>query len=362
MTATRMGSEDTATAPPLSSALMTVGRAIWPDQLDAAEQDLLRPGVPDDLDREPEVLVVGGGIIGCATAAACVQAGLGSIVLVERETLGAGASGGAAGLLVPESHVGVDPPVFVDAMRHSLDGWRALESSWPGGVGLLPIEWKGQVQARVNPLRAIARLVSGIPCVATGVEVTGVTCVDGRLASVSTSAGAFRPRQVVFATGMPPRIDGLELKLPASEVKGHMLCTAPTQLAPPDGVRSADIARVIDDGRVLMGGTLDIGDEERVVRPEVTQRMWRELLAAWPALEDVSLEYTWACFRPAHPDHLPVIDRLPGLSNAWISTGQYKTGMLMAPATGQALAEWLTTGAPPPEVAPFGISRDTLRA
>jgi glycine oxidase len=341
---------------------MTVGRAIWPDQLDAAELALLRPGVPAALDHEPEVLVVGGGIIGCATATACVRAGLGSVVLLERETLGAGASGGAAGLLVPESHVGVDPPEFVAAMRHSLDAWRALEATWPGGVGLMPTEWQGQAQARVNPLRAITRLMWGIPGAATGVEVTSVACADGRVAAVSTSAGTFRPRQVVFATGTPPRIEGLALELPSSEVKGHLLCTAPTQIKLPDAVRDADIARVIDDGRVLMGGTLDVGDDERVVRPNITQRMWTELVAAWPALGDVTIEYAWACFRPAHADHLPVIDRVPGVSNAWLSTGQYKTGILMAARTGQALAEWLTTGAAPPDVAPFRISRETLRA
>ncbi|MBV9596599.1 MAG: FAD-binding oxidoreductase [Chloroflexi bacterium] len=340
---------------------MTVGQVLWPDQLDADELARLRPGLPADLDREPDVLVVGGGIIGCATAAACIQARLGSVVLVERDVLGAGASGGAAGLLVPESHLGVDPPEFVAAMRRGLDAWRAMESTWAGGVGLLPYDWQGQPQARVNPLRAIVRLASGVPCVATGVNVSRMTCTAGQVATVSTSAGEFRPRQVVFATGLPPGLAGLDLNLPASEVKGHMLCTAPTRLRLPAAVREADIARVIDDGRVLMGGTLDVGDAQRVVRPEVTERMWRELISAWSALESVSVEYRWACFRPAHPDHLPVIDRLPGLSNAWLSTGQYKTGILMAVETGQALAEWLQTGTAPPEVKPFALSRDTLR-
>jgi glycine/D-amino acid oxidase-like deaminating enzyme len=281
---------------------------------------------------------------------------------VERDTLGAGASGGAAGLLVPESHVEVDPPEFVAAMRRSLDAWRTLERTWPGGVGLLQVDWKGQPQARVNPLRAIVRLASGIPGVATGVDVTGMMCTDGRVTIVHTSAGEFRPRQVVFATGLPPRLAGLEhLRLPASEVKGHMLCTAPTQLSMPAAVRDADIARVIDDGRILMGGTLDVGDDERVLRPEVSERMWRELVSAWPAIEQVSVEYAWACFRPAHADHLPVIDQVPGLSNAWLSTGQYKTGILMAAATGEALAAWLSTGSAPPGVAPFRLSRHSLR-
>jgi glycine/D-amino acid oxidase-like deaminating enzyme len=340
---------------------MTVGRALWPDQLTADERASLDPGIPHGLERQPDVLIIGGGIIGCATAAACVQAGLGSVVLVERETLGAGASGGAAGLLVPESHAGVDPPEFVHAMRLSLDAWWTFDAAWPGGVGLLAYDWKGQPQARVNPLRAIARLVAGVPWVATGVDVSAITRSGSRVATVSTSAGEFQPGSVVIATGMPPHIAGLELSLPALEVKGHLLCTAPSQLVLPDAVRDADVARVVDDGRVLMGGTLDIGDSERVVRPAVTERMWRELTAVWPALGGVRLEYAWACFRPAHPDHLPVIDRIPGLENAWLSTGQYKTGILMAAFTAQALARWLRSGAAPPEVAAFRITRASLQ-
>jgi glycine oxidase len=340
---------------------VTVGHVLWPDQLDARELARLRPGIPAHLDREPDVLIVVGGIIGCATAAACVQAGLGSVVVLERETLGAGATGGAAGLLGPESHVGADPPRFVDAMRLSLDAWRTLEATWPGGVSLVDYSWKGQSQARVNPLRAIARLAAGLPYAATGVDVTAVFQKNDALERVETSAGEFRPRHVVLATGMPPRIDGLAVSLPSLEVKGHMLCTAPTRLTVPDSVREADLARVIDDGRVLMGGTLDIGDNERVVRPDVTAHMWRELLEAWPALSDVALEYAWACFRPAHPDHLPVIDRVAGLANVWLSTGQYKTGILMAAATGRALAEWIAYGAAPGWVAPFSLSRHGLQ-
>ncbi|MBV9581834.1 MAG: FAD-binding oxidoreductase [Chloroflexi bacterium] len=341
---------------------MTVGHALWPDQLTAGDLARLRPGLPEHLDRQPDILVVGGGILGCATAAACVQAGLGSVVVLEREALGAGASGGAAGLLMPEAHVDTDPPEFVAAMRRSLDAWRTLDQIWPGGVGLQPYDWKGHPQARVNPLFALARLASALPCIATGITATGLTCHQGRVTSVSTSAGELQPGTVVIATGLPPDLPGLEdlKQLPASEVKGHMLCTAPTQLALPEAVRDADLARVIDDGRILVGGTLDVGDSERVVRPGVTAGMWRELVAAWPALDGVPVEYTWACFRPAHADHLPIVDRLPGLSNAWLTTGHYKTGILMAPATGQALADWINTGAAPADMAPFRLSRSSL--
>jgi glycine oxidase len=336
---------------------MPVGQALWPDQLDATERAALAPGIPDRLDREPDCLIVGGGMIGCATAAACVRAGLGSVVVLEREALGAGASGGAAGLLMPEAHVGVDLDGFVHLMRLGLEGWRDLDATWPGGVGLLPIDRHGVPQGRVNPLRAIARLSAALPCVATGVDVLGLTTQNGQVQSLQTSAGAFRPRQVVFATGLPPHLDGLSVGVPASEVKGHMLASASTSLGPPAAL--IDSARPIDDGRILLGGTLDTGDTERVVRSEVIARMWQELAAVWPPAADIAVEYRWACFRPAHPDHLPVIDRLPGLSNAWLTTGHYKTGIVVAPATGRALAAWMASGSPPPEVAPFKLDRLT---
>jgi len=48
---------------------------------------------------------------------------------------------------------------------------------------------------------------------------------------------------------------------------------------------------------------------------------------------------------------------VPGLDNAWVSAGHDGDGLLMAPATGQALASWITTSRQPQEVASFGLSR-----
>jgi glycine/D-amino acid oxidase-like deaminating enzyme len=334
---------------------MTVGHAIWPDQLTHDERAWLRPGLAEPLDRAPDVLIVGGGMLGLATAAACVGGGFGSVVVIERDVLGAGASGGAAGLLMPEVHHGVDPPALVDLARLSLDAWRELEQAWPGGVGLMDLQVAGYRQARVNPLRALARLAAHLPSVSTGVSALRVSVRDGRVDAVDTSIGEFRPANVVFATGTPPRLEGLALEVPASEVKGHMLASNPTAMPPPPA--AADLARVIEDGRLLIGGTLDIGDEERVVRDEVIQRMWAELVRLWPQAREIGVGYAWACFRPAHPDLLPVIDRLPSLRNAWLTSGHYKTGILNAAATGRALAEWMRSGQRPSAVAAFDLGR-----
>lgn len=338
----------------------TVGRTLWQDQLSDAERAQLNPGLPDDLNRRPDILVVGGGILGVATAGACLRAGLGSVVVLERDHLGSGPSGGAAGLLIPEAHEHVDAPVLVNLGRLSLGLWRDLERTWPGGVGLMDLDWlepDGQRhhQGRVNPLRAVLRMAAGLPCVATGIEVTGVSIGAGQVQTVHTSAGEFTPGTVVFATGTPPRLDGLQLRLPSSEIKGHMLASEPTRLALPDSVSSA--ATSIDEGRILIGGTLDHGDDERVVRPEVIAAMWAQLESEWAPARGIRISHQWACFRPAHPDLLPVIDQIPSLGNAWLTSGHYKTGIMMAPATGRALADWIRTGQRPPEIVGLGIDR-----
>jgi D-amino-acid dehydrogenase len=91
----------------------------------------------------------------------------------------------------------------------------------------------------------------------------------------------------------------------------------------------------------------------------VTDAIEAELAAFLPALDDVRLTHRWCCFRPHHPDGLPVIDRVPGLDNAWVTSGHYRTGILMGPATGAILAQWISTGEQPVESALFTIHRLT---
>src|SRR4029453_19244767 len=109
---------------------------LWADPLDPGDHALLDPGVPAGLDRRPDVLVVGGGVIGLATAVSCQRAGLGRVVVIEAARLAAGASGGAGGALVPELHRLSDPPAFVALARSSLGRYRQLDQEWDGALGL----------------------------------------------------------------------------------------------------------------------------------------------------------------------------------------------------------------------------------
>jgi glycine oxidase len=373
---------------------MTVQGAIWRDQLTAAERAALGRADGTGMAR-PDVLVVGGGIMGVSTAAACHQAGAGSVLLVETGRLGAGATGGATGLLIPEPHQWSDPEPFVDLERASLERWRDLQQAVPGGVGLVELDWlglaphdsgfaahqppavewlnPGQVaelipglapplegalihrQARVNPLRAVARLAAGLPAVATGVAATSVTIRGDRVTAVTTSAGEISPGAVVFATGRPPLLDGLPLDIPSDRVKGHLLVTEPADIKLPGIV--APLATPIEDGQLLAGGTFDLGDETPAVRPEVIESIMDALTTALPGLRGLGVAYQWCCFRPRHPDRRPVIDKVPGLANAWLTSGHFRTGILNAPVTAATLARWIVDGEPPAEAGTWSATR-----
>jgi glycine/D-amino acid oxidase-like deaminating enzyme len=86
------------------------------------------------------------------------------------------------------------------------------------------------------------------------------------------------------------------------------------------------------------------------------------LAATLPALRGLSVAYAWCCFRPRHPDRRPVIDRVPGLDNAWLTSGHFRTGILNAPATAAVLARWIAAGEPPAEPATWAASRFATRA
>jgi glycine/D-amino acid oxidase-like deaminating enzyme len=270
-----------------------VETAIWLDQLNARERAELVRGAGVIPEPRPDLLIVGGGIAGVATAAACHQAGLGSVLLIEAGHLGAGATGGAAGLLTPEIHEWSDPEPFVDLARASLGQWAELEETSPGAV--------------------------------------------------------------VFATGLPPVLDGLDIDVPWERVKGHLLVTEPTPLRLPGIV--APVATQLEDRRLLVGGTFDMGDESPVVRQEIIDSILAGLYATLPQLRGLRADYTWCCFRPRHPDGLPVIDRIHGLGNAWLTSGHYRTGILLAPVTAQALVRWISSDQPPAEAAAWSSER-----
>jgi glycine/D-amino acid oxidase-like deaminating enzyme len=284
-------------------------------------------------------------------------------------------------------HALTDPPEFVAFGRASLDRYRELDGRW--GLGLRPTRWLqvfpngdpagpldraavrelepdlvlpdgGRAllvddQRAVNPQRLAAALAPRAGAVATGVAMTGVDLRGDRIAAVRTTAGDFQPGAVVMATGLvpPPWSDGVDQHW----VKGHMLALAPGpwRLASTVSSDGNGSGNPLPDGTILCGGTFDDGDSSPDVRPEVIAALAAGLHRLLPAARHAAVTHRWCCFRPVVDGRHPVIDRLPGVGNGWVSAGHFTTGVMMAPGTGYALASWIGSGRRPPEVATFDL-------
>jgi glycine/D-amino acid oxidase-like deaminating enzyme len=364
---------------------------IWIDELDPDERRCLSPGFPEEIERRPDVLVVGGGMLGVSTALTCSREGLGKVVLLESDAIGSGPSGRAVGLLIPEIHVGADPEPVIALGRRSLQMWKQLGAEMPE-IGLRPLDvlvlesiaerfadkqfaeaieaddvarlvpglairteaTLVRGQARLNPLRALSVMASALPEVATGVVVTSVRLSGNRVIEVTTSEGTFSPGSVVFCTGGPPDFFQ-EKPLPLSRVRGHIIVTDPVPQRLPGMVEP--LCTQLPDGRLIAGGTLDFGETSPEVDERTVASMRGSLLEALPWLEKVPISHAWVCFRPLHPDYLPVVDRVRGVENAWFTSGHYRTGIIMGPAVGAEFARWIKEGSESFDFAEFRSDR-----
>lgn len=350
---------------------------LWDSTARQSSIRALSPGVPEALEQRPEVAVIGGGALGLATGAMCRRLGMSPVVVLERGRLAAGPSGRAGGVLAPEPHVWTDPPAFVELGRRSLRLTTDIDEEWEGALGLRPLDCLllgtgldappmpfgapfgvldeegirhcepavvGEVegvlisdQARVHPVEFAAALARRAGQVATGIEVGERVMSRGRVVTIRTSAGDIAPGAVVFALGIAPYP---EVSVPHELVKGHLATTEPVPFQLHSQVVSArGGALPLDGGRLLTGGTLDTGDDSPEVRPATIESIRRGLTDVLPQVASVRLSHAWCCFRPATPDRLPLIDRTPDVENAWFTSGHYRTGLLMALATGEALAQ-----------------------
>jgi len=112
-----------------------------------------------------------------------------------------------------------------------------------------------------------------------------------------------------------------------------------------------------DDGRVLIGSC-----EEEVGFQKGTTAEMLEPLTQWaesilPNLVGMRPEKTWSALRPGTFDGLPMIGRVPEISNLYVAAGHYRSGIHLAPATACVLADMLSGTIPAVDTAAFSVGR-----
>ena len=224
-------------------------------------------------------------------------------------------------------------------------GPRALRKLRPG----LPPSLAGALlsfdEAQVQPewlLAALEEAAARRGARERPAEVTGISA-QGRGARVALRDGATVEFDlVVLASGSWARELGGDA-VPVRPVKGQLL--AFRGVRGPQHIVYSGHQYVLTkaDGTVLLGGTME--EAGFSLEPDGNAAALREeAVLTWPALADAPAE-TRVGLRPATPDELPVVGRLPGLKTTYAFTGHFRNGFLLAPHQAHLAAREIIDGA-----------------
>lgn len=177
-------------------------------------------------------------------------------------------------------------------------------------------------------------------------EVLQILTVGGSVTGVRTRAGEFRAPIVVNCAGAWANLLSLDGQpIPIAPVKGQMLAVLPAEKPLiTHTIRSEDIYFLPrPDGHIVIGSTVENAGYDKRVEPEVIQRLLQLAANLVPALGQARITDTWAGLRPGTPDHLPLLgpamSSTGGAAGYFLSTGHYRNGILLAPASARLVAQ-----------------------
>ena len=361
--------------------------------------------------KNPDVAIVGGGVVGTAIAWRLAQEGR-SVVVLERGEVGREASWAAGGILTPVHLADYPAPLaalcdasaklYPDLVRELRDfstsdveyrvsGFLILERNDDEArhtADLEAFKKKNGLPAERLTLDALRQLQPGLsnevrgglllpdiaqvrnPRVAValaeaaqkkGVEirrnspVTGFLRVPGRVNGVRTAQGDVYAGTTIIAAGSwsSDVLQPLGLTLAVKPIKGQILLTqaAPGLLGPV--IEAADtylIPRA--DGKILIGSTLEDVGFDKTVTLDALGSLASRAAAILPALAKLPLLTSWAGLRPSTPDRLPYIGKT-SMEGLLVATGHFRNGILLAPITARLVADLLAGRTPSIDLASF---------
>ncbi len=359
----------------------------------------------------PSVIVVGGGIIGCATAYELAKAGS-KVTLFERATPGAEASSAAAGLLtvggtrrsgsfqklaldswarypdivrelrdvtgvdVEHMTTGTLYPLFdrgesaeaEEQLREPLAkemGMRVVEGKELRDMepGLSP-DVKTALFVRgdhwVNNQRLVTAYASAAAgrgvALRTGVEVSQLLADVRRVTGVVAAGERFEADCVLLAAGAwsAPLAASLGLHLPVVPVRGQMVAISNVPALLRHAVHGHHgYLTPRPSGELLIGATVEHVGFERAVTPEGLSHLLTGAIAVLPAIQSRPITRTWCGFRPGTPDDMPVLGPWPDVEGLFVATGHYRNGILLAPATAALMTQAILGGGTHDLIKPF---------
>ncbi|NYH17168.1 NAD(P)/FAD-dependent oxidoreductase [Paraburkholderia bryophila] len=213
------------------------------------------------------------------------------------------------------------------------------------------------MDGHVNPLKLLRALHTGMQRhgarLVSGEEALRIVPQDGGF-TVHGRRGAWHAQKVVLAAGLGNRALAPQVGLhaPVAPNRGQVLVServAPFLHHPTINVRQTD------EGTVQFGDSMEEVGFDDSTSTAVLGDIARRGVRAFPLLKDVRLVRTWAALRVYSPDGFPIYDQSTRHPGAFVVTCH--SGVTLAAAHTLRLAPWIAGGAMPDELPTFSGER-----
>ena len=327
-----------------------------------------------------DVVVVGGGIVGCLTAYLLAREGL-SVALLERDAVASHASGFAFGEMGSLEGAGIPDPLL-DFSIWSLHRHRGLASElkeasgidnlfqdrqslklamdesgvatyrkdlkWQQKITEFQVEWlKPEEVVKLEPM-ANPNCLGGVFATGAaavepyrhtlaaaqsgekeGVEImlrraTGLLSKGGRCLGVIYEGGQLEAGAVVLAMGpwTQQASSWCRVNIPVVPLKGQILRLQHPRASVKTSLHwNGNYVASKPDGLTWAGTTEEQAGFDEEPTAEARDRIMKDLLTMAPSLAEAQLVQHTACLRPLSADEMPIAGRAPGWTNLYIGTG-----------------------------------------
>jgi D-amino-acid dehydrogenase len=214
-------------------------------------------------------------------------------------------------------------------------------------------------EGHVDPRQLTAALAEAITSrggvIRAGVPATDFVVRDGRVTAVIAGEDIAADSIIIAAGALSvPVVRRLGARLPMTAGKGYSVSVGCPQLPQaPMYLVETRVGATPMAGRLRLAGTIEFsGLNGRLDRRRIDSLV-HAARAYFPDLDWADVTEEWTGMRPLCPDGLPVLDRVPGIANAYLATGHSTLGITLAAVTGAHMAQFVQTGTAPAAAAPF---------
>ncbi|MDV6346052.1 glycine oxidase ThiO [Nitrosomonas sp. Is35] len=188
-------------------------------------------------------------------------------------------------------------------------------------------------------------------CAVNHLKITGQ-----HIQSVSTLCGEFSAGNYIVCAGAWSKeiLATHALKLDIKPIKGQMLLFKFDTPPIPAIIVQNDLYLIPRrDGHLLIGSTLEDSGFDKQTTIAARDSLLEQAQIILPVLEKMPIKQHWSGLRPASLKNIPIIGRHPVIHNLLINSGHFRYGVTMAPASAEILVNEMTGAAQPFDTAPY---------